>query len=175
VTNTYPRPPFTRSWRQHAIYFIRTLIIIVAVLVVMGLYGDDFMEKIILSWIPGSTEQTALFFGNAFRWSFLATFTLLSYMTHAPGIRTVWWLDSEKVNEEEHGFFRLTRNPLLYHSIVGVSLSYSPLGRIFGYGTLKIERRGMEPYYMSNAPQAEVLYGFLLEVAKSNHSQPADN
>jgi hypothetical protein len=143
-------------------------------MIVMGLFGDDFMAKIIMSWVPNSTEQLAQGFGNTFRWTFLFVYAVASFMTLTPVLRTIWWLDSEKVNQD-YNLVRRTSYPMLYNHISGVSLWQSGLGKIFGYGTITIQRQGMDPYYIRNAPHAEEVFGFLLEVASLNGAQHADN
>jgi hypothetical protein len=82
----------------------------------------------------------------------------------------VSWLDEEKVNWD-YDFIRRERRSVLYSQIDGVSMSQSPLGKIFGYGKLKLERKGMKDFYILSAPCAEELYDFFVEIERRNKAR----
>lgn len=87
------------------------------------------------------------------------------------GLRTTWWLDADKVNEHYKGVSQ-DRSELHYWRIDEVRLSQSLLGRMFGYGTLRLTPRGKDnAWVIPGAPRPHELREYFSHIATENKQE----
>jgi hypothetical protein len=167
MDSMYPPPPFKSSWRQHPVSFVPFLLATAFVFwLIFGYMGDAF-PQIARAINPESTPEAAAETGTWIAWLIAGGYAGFVLSIVLSMHSTITWLDDQQLNEHVK-FVQRVRRSVPYSQIDGVKLWQSPLGRVFGYGTLTLERTGMKPFCMVNAQHAEELYDFFQEVVKRN-------
>ena len=168
----YPPPPFSGTWQQHLLPYLRRLAVPPLILIGFSL-GFPTLLLQVSEASPSMNQSIAMTISTIITMGcgIFAVVYILWMVVGATEIR--WMLHDDRIVETltTGAGGRQSLYSVSYREICDVDVNWTAIGRRLGYATIVLYLYGEEPFCIRDTPRAQQLFEFFEEVVRRNKAR----